>query len=264
MRAANGKARSSSSTLTMLPTRLPARANWQRSSVQTALFPPELLTALGERLREHDEAWRWTALGQSLGRSLEDAGLEPAVRRFAAPAGLAAARAAPPAPRASKARLGYKGAMRWPRPLLWVFAALVLAGGCRKAPGADWNDAQIPWQKFDEGLATAKREGKPILLVFTTEWCPHCKTYRGVFKDPGVVAKSARFVMVRVDSDKDPALSRRYAPDGEYIPRTLFLSSSGILAAKIHAPRNQARFFYDENDPADLLAGMDAALRALP
>jgi len=149
------------------------------------------------------------------------------------------------------------------RPLLPILALalLALAAGCRKAPSGDWNEAQISWHPFEEGLATAKRDRLPICLVFTTEWCPHCKTYRGVFKDPGVVAKASSFVMIRVDSDKSQDLSHRFAPDGEYIPRTFFLSPDGVLDPAIHAPRSKAMYFFDEADPSSLLAGMDAALR---
>lgn len=53
--------------------------------------PPDLLRALGLRLAAHDAAWRWTEEGRSLGRSLEEAGLDPRTRRLVAPAGAAAA-----------------------------------------------------------------------------------------------------------------------------------------------------------------------------
>jgi protein-disulfide reductase (glutathione) len=127
----------------------------------------------------------------------------------------------------------------------------------------DWNDAEIAWQPYAEGLALAKKEKKPICLVFFTEWCPHCQRYRSVFHDPRVVAAAKRFVMIRLDRDKNAELSRRYAPDGEYIPRTLFLSSSGEVAREIHAPRDKYLYFYDEQDPAGLLAGMAEAEKIL-
>lgn len=53
--------------------------------------PPELLRALGARLAAHDAAWRWTEEARSLGRSLEEAGLDARPRRLVAPAGAAAA-----------------------------------------------------------------------------------------------------------------------------------------------------------------------------
>lgn len=132
------------------------------------------------------------------------------------------------------------------------------------APAAeDWNDAQIKWMGFDEGLAAAKAEKKPVCLVFFTQWCPHCKAYRKVFSDPRVVDKARAFVMIRLDKDQNGPISARFAPDGEYIPRTLFLSSDGQLDDSIHAPRPQYKYFYDERNPESVLAGMDEALKKL-
>ena len=129
--------------------------------------------------------------------------------------------------------------------------------------GGDWNDKQINWRKYEEGLAAAKKEKKPVCLVFYTEWCPHCANYSAVFHDPKVVDLSKRFVMVRLDKDKEKELSKKYAPDGEYIPRTYFLKSDGTLDPDIHAPRDSYKYFYDERDPASLLGGMSEALAKL-
>lgn len=127
----------------------------------------------------------------------------------------------------------------------------------------DWNDAQIKWMTFDEGMASAKTERKPVCLVFYTQWCPHCRNYSAVFRDPRVVDKAKQFVMVRLDKDKNAPISARFAPDGEYIPRTMFLSSEGVLDESIHAPRPQYKFFYDERSADGVLAGMDEALKKL-
>jgi len=129
--------------------------------------------------------------------------------------------------------------------------------------GGDWNDAQVGWQPYEQGLAAAKKEKKPVCLVFFTEWCPHCANYSAVFHDAKVVDQTKKFVMIRLDKDKNTELSKKYAPDGEYIPRTYFLSSAGDLDKDVHAPRDQYKYFYDEKDPASLLGGMSAALAKL-
>lgn len=142
--------------------------------------------------------------------------------------------------------------------LLTLLLALGLAGTAHA--GGDWNDAQITWMSYDDGLAAAKKEKKPVLLIFYTEWCPHCTNYSKVFHDPKVVAKSKELVMVRLDADKNKELGQKYAVDGSYIPRTYFLAPDGTLS-DIHAPREQFKYFYDERNPASVLAGMDAALK---
>ena len=129
--------------------------------------------------------------------------------------------------------------------------------------GGDWNDAKIQWQPYEQGLAAAQKDKKPILLVLYTEWCPHCTNYSKLFHDDKVVEQAKRFVMIRLDKDKNAELSKKFAPDGEYIPRTYFLSSAGTLDSDLHAPRAEYKYFYDEHDPAQLLASMDAALKKL-
>jgi glutaredoxin len=136
-------------------------------------------------------------------------------------------------------------------------------GGPAAHAGGDWNDAAIGWQPYNAGLAQAKKDGKLICLVFFTEWCPHCTNYAKVFHDPKVVAKAKQFAMIRLDKDQHATLSQQYALDGQYIPRTFFLSSAGVLEPTLSAPREQYKYFYDESDPASLLAGMDAALAKL-
>src|SRR5712691_5519348 len=127
---------------------------------------------------------------------------------------------------------------------LWCAAALLamLVSANARAAG-NWNDDTIAWQPYEKGLAAAKAQKKPVCLVFYTEWCPHCSNYSGVFHDPKVVEQSKRFVMIRLDKDKSAPLSKQYAPDGEYIPRTYFLSPDGKLDPSIHAPRDQYKYF---------------------
>lgn len=144
-----------------------------------------------------------------------------------------------------------------------LVAALLAGGALPAAAGGDWNDAKVQWQPYEAGLAAAKKDKKPILLVFFTEWCPHCTNYSKVFHDAKVVEESKKFVMIRLDKDKNAELSKKYAPDGEYIPRTYFLSSDGTLDPALTAPRPEYKYFYDERDPAQVLAGMDAALKKL-
>lgn len=147
--------------------------------------------------------------------------------------------------------------------LVWTAALAVVMAAGRVHAGGDWNDAGIAWQGYEAGLAMAKEQKKPVLLVFYTDWCPHCTRYSGVFHDPKVVEKSKSFVMIRLNKEQNAELSKKYMPDGEYIPRTYFLSSAGEPDYEIHAPREQYKYFYNEADPASVLGGMDEALKKL-
>lgn len=143
-------------------------------------------------------------------------------------------------------------------------AAPPLLAPRREAPAAaaseGWNAAQIDWQPYAQGLERAKAEGKPVCLVLYTDWCPHCQNYSRVFDDPRVVERSRSFVMMRFNADQEREIANRYAPDGGYVPRTFFLAPDGALQADVRAPRPKFMYFYDEDDPASLLAGMSASL----
>jgi protein-disulfide reductase (glutathione) len=132
-----------------------------------------------------------------------------------------------------------------------------------RAGAEDWNDASIKWMPYEDGLAAAKKDHRPICLIFYTTWCPHCANYSKVFSDPEVTKKAKSFVMIRLDKDKNQQVSAKYNPDGEYIPRTYFLASDGTLDVSLTAPRTEYKYFYDEKDPASILGGMDRALQKL-
>jgi thiol-disulfide isomerase/thioredoxin len=127
----------------------------------------------------------------------------------------------------------------------------------------DWNGAAIAWEAYAAGMERAKRENKFVCLVIYTTWCPHCTKYSRVFHDPRVVAAARNFVMIKADRDTNPDLSKKYSLDGEYIPRTYFVSPDGTVA-RVDAGRDEYRYFYDEDDPTHLLSAMKRVLASRP
>jgi protein-disulfide reductase (glutathione) len=159
---------------------------------------------------------------------------------------------------------GWRGTHRKVAELVVALALALVGPAEARAASQEWNDANIAWKSYDEGLALARLSHRPICLVFYATWCSHCANYSKVFSDPAVVSKARSFVMIRLDQDQHRELSKRYNPDREeYIPRTLFLSSEGKLDESITAERPTYRYFYHERDPASLLAGMERALKKL-
>jgi protein-disulfide reductase (glutathione) len=143
--------------------------------------------------------------------------------------------------------------------------------GCYGAPArapyalapADWNEGEIEWAPYAEGMAAGKAQRRPIVLIFYTDWCPHCHQYSRLFHDPELVELSRRFVMIRVERDGNRDLSEAYALDGEYIPRTFFLTPSGVVLTDLASEHDEYRYFLDEHEPAELIGLMHAALARL-
>jgi thiol:disulfide interchange protein len=140
-----------------------------------------------------------------------------------------------------------------------LVVAAVLVSQVAQA-GGDWNDNGIKWLPYEAGLGEAEKSKKPICMVLYTDWCPHCTNYSKVFHDSAVVEKATQFVMIRINTAQQKDVSRKFAPDGSYVPRTFFLGSDGELDPSIHAPRQKYKYFYSEHDPASVLAGMKEAL----
>lgn len=163
--------------------------------------------------------------------------------------------------------------------------ALVLAAGCssrtsRRAPDdaapalaaidsaarpasppSGWNDAAIAWLSPEAGLAEARRSQRPVCLVVFTTWCPRCAAYSQLFHDPRVVAAAKQLVMIRVDADANEAFASRFAPDGGYIPRTLFLAPDGTLRDDVQSGHPRFAYYYDDEDPRPLLAALGRAAK---
>lgn len=88
------------------------------------------------------------------------------------------------------------------------------------AAGAGWYD------NFDEAVAAAKREGKPILADFSATWCGACKQLeRTTFPDPNVAARMDNFIKVHVDADENQDLANSFRIEG--LPTLVALQSNG-------------------------------------
>lgn len=130
----------------------------------------------------------------------------------------------------------------------------------RKAtiPADGWNDA-IAWRGLDEGLAEAAKDQRPIMMVVHTAWCPKCRALKQLFnQDAQLERLSEQFVMIHVDQDVTPAATL-YSPDGQYIPRVMFLDAQGKLDESLsNGARSRFRYFYSPEE--DLVAVMREAL----
>jgi protein-disulfide reductase (glutathione) len=111
----------------------------------------------------------------------------------------------------------------------------------------------IPWEPLEGALAHAKSDGMPVMLVVHASWCKRCKELKPAFSDAEIEALSQRFVMVNADQDAQPE-ALAYAPDGDYIPRIVFISPQGVQDLTLkNEGRQRHRYFYT---PGDDLAGV--------
>ena len=124
-----------------------------------------------------------------------------------------------------------------------------------------WNGPEIAWKDMQSGVTDSLSTKKPVLLVFHAAWCQVCRKFREVFKDPGIVAASRDLVMILIDVDKDPDINSSFAPDGGYVPRTVFVDHEGNINHELQSANPQYRYSADVEGPEELLSLMRRAVK---
>ncbi|CAP32745.2 Protein CBG14099 [Caenorhabditis briggsae] len=120
----------------------------------------------------------------------------------------------------------------------------------------------IEWVEFDKAIGIAKDLNKPIFFLIHKTWCGACKNLKRELKSSPktdeLIILSRKFVMVNVEDDEEPE-DPKYAPDGGYIPRILFLDTDGNpLKTNNEQKYKNNKYFYPL--PAQIIDGMERAL----
>ncbi|MBN1203788.1 MAG: thioredoxin family protein [Myxococcaceae bacterium] len=92
--------------------------------------------------------------------------------------------------------------------------------------------ASFSQEQFEQVLARARSEGRPVMIDFFADWCAACKELdRETYPSPEVIAESGRFLNIKIDAtnseDALDALMERFGVEG--LPTVAFISSSGEL-----------------------------------
>lgn len=108
--------------------------------------------------------------------------------------------------------------------------------------------ADINWQSsYQEALAVSKTENKPIMVIFTADWCVFCKKLENqTLTDPKVIRLiNNNFVAVKIDKDKNPQIAKDFQVQG--IPDIYFLAPYDSGKTNIDVIARQLGFIKPEN-----------------
>jgi FKBP-type peptidyl-prolyl cis-trans isomerase 2 len=108
-------------------------------------------------------------------------------------------------------------------------------------PAATLSTAELPWlADHDAGLAAAKKEGKPAVLVLHAEWCSFCKKlFSETMPDPRITALRNSFTWIKVNSDKLTDYKKLYGQDG--YPMIVLFKADGTIVQKLDGYQEAAQ-----------------------
>lgn len=103
----------------------------------------------------------------------------------------------------------------------------------------------IEWHSWQEALAKARAESKPIMVIVYADWCPKCRALAPVLDDPEIVRLSKKMVVVRQNHDEEaPWLDAINEKFGGYVPRIFFFDSTGKMREDVTSGHPQYPYFY--------------------
>ncbi len=111
-------------------------------------------------------------------------------------------------------------------------------------PKAELPKGEPAWKaEHDAALESAKKAGRPALLLLYADWCSWCKKLQNeTFVDPRVAIRRDRLDWIRVNSDKDKAYMEKYGQKG--FPLVLLFNPDGSVKERIDGYVDGERMAY--------------------
>mmetsp|Transcript_34534 Transcript_34534/g.58488 ORF Transcript_34534/g.58488 Transcript_34534/m.58488 type:complete len:308 (+) Transcript_34534:34-957(+) len=133
--------------------------------------------------------------------------------------------------------------------------------------GARGFNEKIQWvNSIAEGERIARQEKKPILLLIHNTACHQCTKLKSAFTTSKYADEieqySSKFVMINLQNEEEPS-DLKYQPDGEYIPRMLFMDSEGQVQTKVNNTQGSRGFAFFYYRGQDVLREMKRAASVL-
>ncbi|KAJ8377917.1 hypothetical protein AAFF_G00249800 [Aldrovandia affinis] len=125
-----------------------------------------------------------------------------------------------------------------------------------------WGDELIWTQTYEEALFRAQTNNKPLMVIFHLEECPHSLALKKAFANHKEIQKLADedFILLNLVFE---TTDKHLYPDGQYVPRILFVDPSLTVRADITGRYANRLYAYEPTDMNLLLTNMQKAKKLL-
>lgn len=128
--------------------------------------------------------------------------------------------------------------------IMLVLVSSILAINSTNDSESNKSGIEFSTGTWDETLALAKKENKPIFLDISASWCGYCKKMKSKVYTDAEVANyyNSNFINVSVDGEKGEGadLARKYGVKG--FPTFVFINPDGSLTKKSAGYQVPGRF----------------------
>ncbi|KAM3833861.1 anterior gradient protein 2 homolog [Diretmus argenteus] len=121
-----------------------------------------------------------------------------------------------------------------------------------------WGDQLIWAQTYEEALYWARSRSKPLMVIFHLEDCPHSLEMKKAFAEDKEIQRilDEDFIVLNLMYE---TTDKHLSPDGQYVPRILFVDPSMTVRADITGRYSNRMYAYEPSDLKLLLSNMEKA-----
>ncbi|XP_028252150.1 anterior gradient protein 2 homolog [Parambassis ranga] len=125
-----------------------------------------------------------------------------------------------------------------------------------------WGDQLIWAQTYEEALYWSRSKNKPLMVIFHLEDCPHSLAMKKIFSEDLDIQRTLDedFVVINLVYE---TTDKHLSPDGQYVPRILFVDPSMTVRADITGRYSNRLYAYEPSDIKLLVTNMQKAKKLL-
>nr|XP_046274574.1 anterior gradient protein 2 homolog [Scatophagus argus] len=125
-----------------------------------------------------------------------------------------------------------------------------------------WGDQLIWAQTYEEALYWSRSRNKPLMVIFHLEDCPHSQALKKVISDDDETQKvlDEDFIVLNLVYE---TTDKHLSPDGQYVPRIIFVDPSMTVRADINGRYSNRMYAYEPSDLKLLMNNMKKAKKLL-